>query len=212
MPPEPGPSDEQGASDHSQPEDAEEFTDCRARLSASATFELVPPISGPGQCGASDLVSIDGINLEDGTLISVQPSAIIRCEMAEMFVDWVATGVAPTVGTTGNQLAKIRVDTSYECRTRNHMTGSKMSEHATGNAIDVRELTLSNGDTLDLTDSAVSQELRSSVAAAACSRFTTVLGPGSDVQHSNHIHLDLRKRRSGYRICQWETRQEDDAL
>jgi hypothetical protein len=209
VPPEPSSQEEQGASEHAYPEQAEEFADCRGRLSASATFELVPPISGPGQCGASDLISINGINLDDGTLISVQPPAIIRCQMAEMFVDWVATGVAPAVGMTGNQLARIGVDTSYECRTRNHVTGSRLSEHATGNAIDVRELTLSNGDRLDLTDSAVNEELRSKLAAFACSRFTTVLGPGADAHHENHIHLDLRTRRSGYRICQWETRRID---
>jgi hypothetical protein len=127
--------------------------------------------------------------------------------MAEMFADWVATGVAPAVGMTGNQLARIGVDTSYQCRTRNPMTESRMSEHATGNAIDVRELTLSDGDRLGLTDSSVNEELRSKVAASACSRFTTVLGPGADAHHEDHIHLDLRKRRSGYRICQWEIRQ-----
>jgi hypothetical protein len=37
-----------------------------------------------------------------------------------------------------------------------------------------------------------------------CARFTTVLGPGSDWYHEDHVHLDLAERRSGYRICQWE--------
>ena len=34
-------------------------------------------------------------------------------------------------------------------------------------------------------------------------RFSTVLGPGSDWYHEDHIHLDLAERRSNYRICQW---------
>ena len=37
-----------------------------------------------------------------------------------------------------------------------------------------------------------------------CARFTTVLGPGSDWYHEDHVHLDLAERRNGYRICQWE--------
>jgi hypothetical protein len=37
----------------------------------------------------------------------------------------------------------------------------------------------------------------------ACARFTTVLGPGSDGYHEEHIHLDLAERSHGYRICQW---------
>jgi hypothetical protein len=33
-----------------------------------------------------------------------------------------------------------------------------------------------------------------------------VLGPGSDVYHEEHIHLDLAERRNGYKICQWDVR------
>ena len=38
---------------------------------------------------------------------------------------------------------------------------------------------------------------------SACTRFPTVLGPGSDWYHEDHIHLDLMERRNNYRICQW---------
>jgi hypothetical protein len=34
-------------------------------------------------------------------------------------------------------------------------------------------------------------------------RFSTVLGPGSDWYHEDHIHLDLMERHNNYRICQW---------
>ena len=39
---------------------------------------------------------------------------------------------------------------------------------------------------------------------AACGWFTTVLGPGSDGYHEDHIHVDLAVRVSGYRLCQWD--------
>ena len=38
---------------------------------------------------------------------------------------------------------------------------------------------------------------------SVCARFSTVLGPGSDGYHEDHIHLDLMERRNNYRICQW---------
>ena len=38
---------------------------------------------------------------------------------------------------------------------------------------------------------------------SVCARFSTVLGPGSDWYHEDHIHLDLMERRNNYRICQW---------
>jgi hypothetical protein len=41
------------------------------------------------------------------------------------------------------------------------------------------------------------------VLHSACGRFPTVLGPGSDWYHEDHIHLDLMERRNNYRICQW---------
>ena len=37
-----------------------------------------------------------------------------------------------------------------------------------------------------------------------CARFSTVLGPGSDGYHEDHIHLDLMERRNNYKICQWD--------
>jgi hypothetical protein len=40
------------------------------------------------------------------------------------------------------------------------------------------------------------------VQLAACDQFTTVLAPGSNVYHYNHIHVDLMRRASGRRICQ----------
>jgi hypothetical protein len=42
----------------------------------------------------------------------------------------------------------------------------------------------------------------------ACARFKTVLGPGSDGFHEDHIHVDLAQRKTDYRICQWELRQQ----
>ena len=49
----------------------------------------------------------------------------------------------------------------------------------------------------------MSRELRETVLHSVCARFTTVLGPGSDWYHEDHIHLDLMERRNNYRICQW---------
>ena len=40
------------------------------------------------------------------------------------------------------------------------------------------------------------------VQGAACDQFTTVLAPGSNHFHYDHIHVDLMRRASGRRICQ----------
>jgi hypothetical protein len=38
-------------------------------------------------------------------------------------------------------------------------------------------------------------------------RFSTVLGPGSDGNHEEHIHVDLAERHGGYKMCEWEVRE-----
>ena len=57
---------------------------------------------------------------------------------------------------------------------------------------------------VDFTDKAVPKEFRELIRQSACTRFTTLLGPGSDAYHEGHIHLDLIERQGGYRLCQWD--------
>ncbi|MGH6711051.1 MAG: extensin family protein, partial [Bradyrhizobium sp.] len=40
------------------------------------------------------------------------------------------------------------------------------------------------------------------VQASACQQFNTVLAPGSNRHHEDHIHVDLMRRSSGRLICQ----------
>ena len=67
----------------------------------------------------------------------------------------------------------------------------------------MRAFKLANGRSISLTDRTVSRDLRETVLHSVCARFSTVLGPGSDWYHEDHIHLDLIERRNNYRICQW---------
>jgi hypothetical protein len=202
------------SSSHSKPSAADtggsllsgQPSNCFADLvPARAVAEQQEPIIGPGLCGANDLVRLKAIRL-DGHLVALHPPAQVRCPLARVLTDWVQGNVAPALEMTGLQLAGLGVATSYDCRTRNGATDAKLSEHATGNAIDLSELTLASGKPVVLTDMSASKALREELAQSACRRFTTVLGPGSDSYHENHVHLDLLQRRGGYRICQWDVR------
>src|SRR5436305_968002 len=86
---------------------------------------------------------------------------------------------------------------------RNRVVGAQLSEHGRANALDVRAFKLASGRAISLTDRNVARELREAVLHSACTHFPTVLGPGSDWYHEDHIHLDLMERRNNYRICQW---------
>ena len=88
--------------------------------------------------------------------------------------------------------------------------GAELSEHGKANALDVASVKLGSGTVLGLTDLRVAKNFREGLRQATCARFSTVLGPGSDGQHENHIHVDMIERRNGYRICQWDLRDLSD--
>jgi hypothetical protein len=114
---------------------------------------------------------------------------------------------APRIANTGALLHQVNTYDDYSCRGRNRVVGAQMSEHGKGNAVDVRSFTFADGKSMFPTDMHASKDLRLGLRESACSRFTTVLGPGSDGYHEEHIHLDLAERHNGYRICHWEVRE-----
>lgn len=187
------------------PEIAPEPSPCRLALTDSvAIAPSIPAIAGPGECGGDDLVRLEAVVLPDGGRAAVKPAATLRCKMASAIADWIRSDMAPLAEGLGSRVSELDNLDSFECRGRNRVAGSKLSEHGRANALDVGALKLANGRTIDLTDRAVERDLREKVLGSVCARFTTVLGPGSDGYHENHIHLDLIQRRNGYRICHWE--------
>jgi hypothetical protein len=177
------------------------------RLSLVAVFKPVPTLTGPGECGAADAVLLESVILPDRAKVAVAPPATLRCEMAETVVGWLREDVAPAALKLGGPLRGLDNFDSYECRSRNRIPGAMLSEHGRANALDVRALKLGNGKLIGLTDVNVAKAWREALRGTACSRFATVLGPGSDGYHEEHIHLDLAARRGGYKMCEWEVRE-----
>jgi hypothetical protein len=177
---------------------------CRLALTdAIAIAPSIPDIHGPGGCGGEDLVRLEAVVLQDKRRVAVKPAATLRCAMASEVAAWVRTDVAPLALSLGSTISGLDNFDSYECRGFNRVPGAHLSEHGRANALDVRALSLANGQSISLTDRTVPRELRESVLHSVCTRFTTVLGPGSDGYHEDHIHLDLMERHNNYKICQW---------
>jgi hypothetical protein len=177
---------------------------CRLALTeAIAIAPSIPDIHGPGGCGGEDLVRLEAVVLPDKHLVSVKPAAILRCSMASAIADWVRSDIAPLTQNLGSEIDGLDNFDSFECRGRNRVPGAPLSEHGRANALDVRALKLADGRSISLTDRTVPRDLREDVLHSVCARFSTVLGPGSDWYHEDHIHLDLMARHNDYRICQW---------
>jgi hypothetical protein len=148
-------------------------------------------------------VRLEAVVLPDKGRVAVKPAAILRCTMASAVADWIRTDMAPLARSLGSVITDLDNFDSFECRGRNRVVGAALSEHGRANALDVRSVKLADGRSISLTDRTVTRELRESVLHSVCARFATVLGPGSDWYHEDHIHLDLMERHNDYKICQW---------
>jgi hypothetical protein len=134
-----------------------------------------------------------------------QPSTF-SCSVASRTSYWLAKVVQPAAEESfGERVVKIDVPSAFACRPRNNVRGAKLSEHGMGNAIDVAAFTLESGRKVEVEqgwfgDRDAKSFLRT-VRSEACGPFHTVLGPGSDAHHKDHIHMDLQTHRSGGTYC-----------
>jgi len=106
-------------------------------------------------------------------------------------------------------VVEIKQIAAYGCRGRNGNNYGNISEHAFGNALDMAAFRLATGQNIVVANAwwggtARERAFLQAVFAGACSEFYTVLGPGSDRYHYNHIHVDLlvSNARNGRHLCQ----------
>jgi hypothetical protein len=192
---------------------SQEPSACQLRLTGDvAVVAPLPTLDGPGECAVSDAVRLEAVVLPDGSRVLLAPAATLRCSMAEAIVRWVREDVATAALTLGAPLRSIDNYASYHCRGRNNIVGAQLSEHGRANALDVRSIGLRDGRRVGLTDPQVARDFREKMRKDACRRFSTVLGPGSDGYHEDHVHVDLQERARGrFAMCQWDVRDPPDA-
>lgn len=188
---------------------AEAQQKCRKILAGlKIDFEPLPPLGEEGGCGAPGAILVNAL---DG--VAIEPPAEFNCELAEALHHWIAWSVKPAAKENlGKKLTVIHNASAYVCRRRNNSAFGKLSEHARANALDISTLGFSDGSSTNIKGdwSGLTQLIGLSDKSAflkrirrdACIRFTTVLGPGTDPYHGDHFHIDLIRRKNGYRICQ----------
>ncbi|MDF1609505.1 extensin family protein [Hoeflea sp. YIM 152468] len=176
---------------------------CRSRLKRlGVSYRDLPAINSGKGCHIP--YPIEVTQLSGG--IKILPAAKLNCQITDAFAQWVKNELAPAARLRYlSGVSSIRQLSSYSCRTMNSKRGAPMSEHASGNAIDVGKITLNSGQSISVRKpgffSFREKSLLKTVRSDSCKYFTTVLGPGSDVHHKDHFHFDLRTRKRGYRHC-----------
>jgi len=139
--------------------------------------------------------------------VEVSPPATLACPIVAALDQWITTSVQPAAMRWFRQpVVEIKQISAYSCRGMNGDSNAHVSEHAFGNALDIAEFDLADGHVIKVQygwhGTPEEQGFLHDVQSAACDQFTTVLAPGANVYHYNHIHVDLMRRASGRRICE----------
>ncbi|WP_181300692.1 extensin family protein [Bosea sp. 124] len=164
----------------------------------------VAPESGDGACEITDPVTFRAISMPGGAKVELDSAITVTCAFAVELLDWVRDDLPGIISRENGTLSRLIGVGGHACRPRNGVPGAQISEHATGNALDLGALRLADGRTLTLVGTdAATRTLREALKTSSCARFRTVLGPGSDDSHKDHLHLDMRQRPRDYKICQW---------
>lgn len=190
----------------------DEYAACLLALSMLGTdYQPRPAISDDQNrdCGIARPLHVSrivpGVELEGG--------AVMRCGTARALGFWIRDFVRPAAAALPGapQLRGLQLGTTYDCRARvGTDSDATLSEHAFGNAIDIMGFRLEGGadDLPDILpvqprsgDGDMAEAFQRSARASACLWFDTVMGPGSNAAHDDHLHLDVIGRDSLWRLC-----------
>jgi hypothetical protein len=172
---------------------ARETAQCHADLRREGVdFRVLPDRDYGGGCGVHGAVQLLDIG------VPVTGVTAMRCGTARAFAGWIRNAVAPgAYQMLGSELARVEGMGSYACR---HVVGSvrnagRLSGHAVANAVDVGGFVLNDGRRVTVLrdwngPDAQARDFLRAVHRSACRRFGTVLSPGYNAAHANHLHLE----------------------
>jgi hypothetical protein len=187
---------------------ADQLRQCLSDLkAANVEFLELGSVSKEG-CTVEGVIELDAVSSPFGK-VSLPNKPTMTCVFAGQFTTWVRDVAAPlTLAYMNSKLAAIETGASLVCRTRYANPDEKISEHAKGNAIDIAAFRMENGRSLSVKDASASTQidgvLMKTFRATGCGYFTTILGPGSNEAHKDHLHFDygMHGNTHNYRICE----------
>jgi hypothetical protein len=180
---------------------------CPAVLKGEVTATSLPPIH-ENMCGLQSPLSLEAV-VANGRSVPLNAPVTTDCGMATALPGWIADVDRWLMAVENTRIEKVNVGTNYACRNVNSAKDGNLSFHAFGDALDVIGFTLEDGRTISVETAwlgTVEQGSRIIRFArdAACTHFTTVLGPEANEAHRDHLHIDLgcHAQRCVARLCE----------
>jgi hypothetical protein len=123
--------------------------------------------------------------------VEIKPTATLACPIVSALDQWIANAMQPALKMVRPAGGEIKQISAYSCRGMNGQAGARISEHSFGNALDIAAFVLADGYRITVKDgwrgTPEEQGFLRDVQGAACDQFTTVLAPGSNAFHYDHI-------------------------
>ncbi|MBY6239951.1 extensin family protein [Methylosinus sp. Sm6] len=176
------------------------------RAQPTAYARIVEEIDGPGICGLTKPFKVAALQ---GGAVAFNATATLDCSMVAELDQWLADVVQPAAQARfGQAVVRINSMGSFSCRGMNGQSGAPLSEHSFGNALDIGGFVLADGREISIVrdwtrGDEPTKDFLAEIHGGSCRHFTTVLSPGSNPFHYNHIHVDLAMHGRGgaRRIC-----------
>ena len=183
--------------------EAEEQCLAQRLVQPAAYMEPGEAVNGKGTCGMTKPFKVAAVS---GGFVEFKPRATLSCPLVANVEAWFHEAIQPAaMAWYGSPVSEIKQISAYSCRTMNGQPGTPISEHSFGNALDIASFRFADGREVDFKSGwkgrPEERGFLRAVHAAACERFSTVLAPGSNVFHYDHIHVDLARRASGRGVC-----------
>lgn len=168
---------------------------CLAELDRLGVRYRVEPITA----SANSTCMVENPVLVAAATIPWSRPAVASCSFVVAFDRFEREAVRPlAMRYFGHDIRAITHFGAYSCRATR--TGRE-SEHAKGMAMDVAGFELADGSVVSVKQDwgrrGKARDFLRAVAADACRYFNEVLTPDSDLDHADHIHLDL----GPYKLC-----------
>lgn len=168
---------------------------CLAALDPVTEMATLPSLKATEHCGIDIRVRLSKVGISRVDPVETACATALRMAMWERHV------LQPLAQAQfGSDIAQIRHIGSYNCRAiRGSQT--RMSTHATAEAIDITGFDLANGRRIRLvqhwSDEGPDADFLRQARDGACRWFETTLGPDYNNLHADHFHLQSR----GWGLC-----------
>lgn len=168
---------------------------CRKALETSqAEFEFLPDRKA-GSCELKNLVALRK------SLYPYSSPVNASCAMSAALILWEREILGPlTKRYFSSDVRRIEQLGVFACRNVRN-SSSRISQHATANAIDISGFVLKNGRVVNISRDwgreSVEGRFLKELRDKSCHLFRSVLGPDYNSLHKDHFHFDFGR----YRIC-----------